>query len=67
MDAACRASRPMVITILNKTDISSPNYPENYDNDLNCQWRILADDDKRIELSLEGDELEKGCGFPLVY
>ena len=61
MQAACDIRRPMVITIFNRTDISSPKYPENYEHDLNCAWRLVTGDATRIELSLkgDGDEIER--------
>ena len=58
MMPACYKGSEMVITIKNTTDISSPQYPESYPNNMNCTWHIVADHDKRIELSLKGYEVE---------
>ena len=48
MMAACGSGSIMVITEQNKTDISSPKFPENYPNNMDCTWHIVADHDKRI-------------------
>ena len=49
----------MVITLENAADISSPKFPENYPNDANCTWHIVANNNTRIELSIEGHEIER--------
>ena len=49
----------MIITPWNNTDIYSPNFPENYPNNMNCHWHIKADHGFRIELQIEGHELEE--------
>ena len=59
MIEACR-NIPYVITLTNKSDITSPNYPYNYDNNMYCTWFILAGQQSRIEVSVRG-ELEDGC------
>ena len=56
---ACGPNRVMTITVQNKTNIFSPNYPEKYKNNMNCTWRIVSDDTKRIEITLKGHELEE--------
>ena len=47
---------PLVFTLLNVTDITSPNYPSSYNNGLNCTWMIISEVDKRIKLSLQPQE-----------
>lgn len=42
---------PMVITVDNISDISSPNFPQQYPENIKCSWRIIADDNQTIELS----------------
>ena len=60
MIAACGGgNKNMIITIANITDITSPNFPENYPNNMDCTWIIKASSDEKIELHLEGFELEK--------
>jgi hypothetical protein len=49
----------MVISIENATDISSPKFPKHYPNDANCTWHIVAAVDARIEISIEGYEIER--------
>ena len=56
---ACAPNGPLVLTIGNTTDISSPNFPENYPDQMNCTWRIVAANGKRIVLLVKGHELEK--------
>ena len=55
---ACGSGSPMVITIQNNTVIKSPNFPENYPNYMDCNWHIVADHERGIELSVKGHELE---------
>ena len=52
MYEACNGT-PMVLTSSNETDITSPNYPSNYNNGLNCTWIIISEEDERIKLSLQ--------------
>ena len=59
MMAAC-GNDIMVITIMNKTAITSPNYPEKYLDNLDCTWKLVSDDKRRIRLMIEGDEIENG-------
>ena len=55
----CDDARKTVFSIENATDISSPKFPKHYPIDANCTWHIVANDDTRIELSIEGYEIEK--------
>ena len=59
MADACNNDSPMVITAQNNTDIVSPNFPENYPNNMNCTWLVVADNNATIALSLKGYETEK--------
>ncbi|KAE8613612.1 hypothetical protein XENTR_v10007785 [Xenopus tropicalis] len=48
----------------NKGIIESPNYPDNYHDDLHCQWRVIAPVGKIIRLDLQDLKTEKdasGC------
>ena len=60
MMQACRGNRVMKITNMNKTDIISPNHPDEYPNNMNCSWLISAKESELIEITLEenGYELE---------
>ena len=49
MATACR-DEPLLITISNKTDITSPNYPKLYDNNMDCEWIVLTNEDREIKL-----------------
>ena len=42
--------------------IESPNYPDNYDDDLDCQWIITVAESNFIELELLFFDLEQCCG-----
>ena len=55
---ACVPNGPFVISIENTTDISSPHFPDNYPDKMNCTWRIVAANRKRIVLLIKGHELE---------
>ena len=54
MIESCR-NQPYVITIANSTNITSPNHPFNYDNNLDCTWLIVATKGNRIKLSISGE------------
>ena len=58
MDDACNGKGPLVVTIANSTDITSPGYPVHYENNKDCTWKIVALDSKKIHLSIRG-QLEK--------
>ena len=58
MRDACGRNKVMVITILNLTDITSPGFPDRYPDNMDCKWLIVAEDDKQIEISLRGHEVE---------
>ena len=32
-------------------EITTPNYPNNYDHDLGCAWEIVADEGLQIEVT----------------
>ena len=61
MSQACVPYGPMVITVKNPTDISSPNYQENkhYPENMDCNWRIMATKNKTIQLFIKDGEVEK--------
>ena len=59
IDVACDYHRKMVITMENISDILSPGFPKKYDNNMNCTWLIVAPNNTRIELSVEGYEIER--------
>ena len=63
---ACGNGGAMVITVQNNTVVSSPNFPEDYPNNMNCTWHIVADRNNLIELSLKGHDLEKEYDLFLV-
>ena len=54
MIESCK-NKPYIITIANRTDITSPNYPLNYDNSLDCTWLIFATKGNRIKLTVSGE------------
>ena len=60
MTNACGENKMMVLTEQNLTDITTPLFPDRYPNNMDCQWLILAKDDKKIEISLKGHDLEDG-------
>ena len=60
MANACGENKTMVLTVQNLTHITTPGFPDLYPNNSDCQWLILAEDDKKIEISLRGHNLEDG-------
>ena len=67
MMLACGFNRTMIVTNLNKTDIFSPQFPNNYPPNINCSWVIQAKHDERIEVKLKGYELEEGYVRFLIF
>ena len=68
MYEACNENGPLVFTILNKTDINSPNYPDSYPNKMSCIWKFLAVDGFRIQLQIEeGGEIEAEYDLLIFY
>ncbi|XP_076801166.1 bone morphogenetic protein 1 homolog [Clavelina lepadiformis] len=61
-DDAC--STGVVITEENGLSgtISTPNYPDDYDNNLNCTWIIQAPANKLVEVQIQ-DFLLESCDF----
>ena len=59
MMLACGSSRVLTVTNMNKTDIFSPQFPNEYPNNLNCSWLIQAKEKERIIITLKGYELEQ--------
>ena len=60
MNDACDGNDPLILKIDNFVHITSPGYPENnYENNMNCTWKIESADGKRIELSIRGQLEEK--------
>ena len=59
MSNACSKNPAMVITQVNKTDITSPNWPQKYPSQSDCTWKIIAPDGAKIQLSIKGHHLEE--------
>ena len=53
MRSACDNNSTMVITESNKTDITSPNWPNRYPPNSICAWKIIAPHDAKIQLTLK--------------
>ncbi|CAK8680068.1 unnamed protein product [Clavelina lepadiformis] len=60
-DAACTS---YAIITEDSGNISSPNYPNDYSNNLNCNWTILAPPNKLIEVEFVDFHLQS-CSFSL--
>ena len=55
MNDACGSNAPMVIKIEDDTDITSPNYPRDYPDNLDCTWTIVATNNppRKVHLIVE--------------
>ena len=53
MRSACDNNSSMVIMASNKTDITSPNWPNPYPANSNCMWEIIAPLGLKIQLKLK--------------
>ena len=59
MADACNDKGPMVFTILNATDVYSPNYPGHYPNNMHCTWKFSSVNGYRIQFKIvQGGEIE---------
>ena len=43
----------------NITDISSPGFPNDYKDNMICEWNIESSENARIQISVEGFEIER--------
>ena len=53
----CGENRPLIIDELNGS-ISSPNYPQNYPNDVNCSWIITSNTTSKMNLTFNDFDVE---------
>ena len=47
--------------------VTSPNYPDGYDNNMNCEWTIVGGSNDIIRLTIDDYGLEGGTGCPYDY
>lgn len=43
--------------------VASPNYPDKYDNNLNCTYAIKVPEDKYVKLSFDHLDIENGYDY----
>lgn len=55
----CGSNYTEIVSPGNSTMFVSPNYPENYDNDLNCQWSFEATRGRHLKMNFIEFELEE--------
>ena len=48
----CYPTRPKVISSSSSGNISTPMWPYRYPNDMECEWHIIADRKKAINITL---------------
>ena len=56
----CGIDAPLQITNSPTGEILSPDYPDNYPNDANCEWHIQVDDGCVVELIFVEFDVEDG-------
>ena len=60
-DDPCGEDKPMIIRLSENGEVKSPNYPQAYDDNSNCQWRIEAEVNHVVKLgSFAAFDLEDG-------
>ena len=60
-DDPCGNDKPMVIRPSDNGVLKSPNYPQPYDDNANCQWRIEAEENHVVKLdNFTAFDLEDG-------
>lgn len=59
----CGSNRTELLLPAQLIDLKSPNYPENYDNDLNCLWMYTTQMGRHISITFDDFNLEEtpGC------
>ena len=57
---ACGVEKPVVFTNSLTGELLSPNYPESYPNNADCQWHIKADDGFVVRLTFLEFDVEAG-------
>ena len=57
MNDPCGEYRPLSIDLSSK-QISSPNFPQNYPNNINCSWMIDTNEPRRIVLVFTDFDIE---------
>ena len=57
-DACGNKNQPLRIINSSDGEILSPNYPDQYPNDSDCQWLITVDDGNLITLTIADFDLE---------
>ena len=58
-DDPCSDNQPRLIKDLPKGEILSPNYPEQYPNNADCQWHVKVEDGFIISLTFPELDLEQ--------
>ena len=56
----CGNSRPMVFKHKITGEVLSPNYPAQYPNNADCQWRIIVDAGFVVQLNFLEFDVEDG-------
>ena len=60
-------SAPVSGPVIEEEELTSPNYPQNYDNDLEEVKNLTADSGERIQIGFIDFQLEGGPGCPYDY
>ena len=55
----CGSGRPSVISNSQSGEIKSPNYPDNYPDDVDCAWHIAAGVGETIAITFNAFDLEE--------
>ncbi|XP_070564553.1 cubilin-like [Ptychodera flava] len=58
-EVGCEESRSVTIPSGGSVDIESPYHPDQYDNNMFCEWNIIADQGKNIRVSVVDFETER--------
>ena len=49
------------MTAREQGNVTSPNFPSAYPNDISCQWTFVADEGYRVQLQFHAFDVER-CG-----
>ncbi|XP_078580651.1 CUB domain-containing protein 2-like [Branchiostoma floridae x Branchiostoma japonicum] len=47
--------------------MTSPNYPNNYDNDVTCVWKIIVAEGRMVRLTFDSFHLDGGGDNVKIY
>lgn len=57
-EEACGSNKPLLVTSSYQGVVQSPNYPNNYPDQLDCAWLIEIENGTRVTINIKFVEVE---------